>query len=246
MVQRAPRGARVHSPRGDTKGSSAPDRLRLGDPTRRLRRRLRSHTRPTNPRRLPRRRRDHRERGSRSSQRSCSPRSSARARPPSLREDDVHPATGFSAVETKCRHLDGWFKPAWLSQTTLTGRRRKWGEDGGNTGRNLRALVRAFVRRQSVAAPGLSQTSRKATNPQLCRSSAKVRQAPHPCGKSCGGSERSSRRPVRRRRARQAVGLKHFFGDHDLPLLAHLLEHQLHGEEWGEVVRPDRLAGTRM
>ena len=55
--------------------------------------------------------------------------------------------------------------------------------------------------------------------------------------------------PVRteeRRRAPEAVDLEDILRDLDLRLFAHLLADQLEREERREVVRPDRLAGTRM
>src|SRR5207244_11780337 len=49
-----------------------------------------------------------------------------------------------------------------------------------------------------------------------------------------------------RRRPPQPIDVADLVGDLDPPLLAHLLLDELHREEWGEVLGPDRLAGPRM
>src|SRR5207249_10267650 len=51
---------------------------------------------------------------------------------------------------------------------------------------------------------------------------------------------------VERRRPPQPIDVADLVGDLDPPLLAHLLLDELHREEWGEVLGPDRLAGPRM
>src|SRR5581483_7394037 len=47
-----------------------------------------------------------------------------------------------------------------------------------------------------------------------------------------------------RRGTPQAIDVAHLFGNFDPPLLGDLLLDQLHREQRGEVVRPDRLAGA--